>query len=88
MLILAVLGALVGVPLLVIGLIIQPRLFGIAGTLIGFGGVVLMLFGRVAITCQPPECEGPSATPFLVAGAVSLVTGVILLVVAFLRDRS
>jgi hypothetical protein len=85
MLILATLGALVGLPLLVIGLFIPPRLYGASGTLIGFGGAVVLLYGRIALTCTPPECQGPSATPFLVAGAVSLGSGLVLLAIGTTR---
>ena len=85
--ILATLGAIVGVPLLIIGILIPPRLFGAAGTLIGFGAGVLVLFGRIALTCIPPGCSGPAATPFLAVGAISVVTGLVLVAVGVARSR-
>jgi hypothetical protein len=86
-LLLAVLGAIVGVPLLLIGIFIPPRLYGAAGTLIGLGGALTVLFGRVALTCRPPECVGPSATPFVIAGITCLAIGLTIGAVAVLRDR-
>jgi hypothetical protein len=84
----AVFGALIGVPLLVIGLLVPPRRYAAAGTLIGFGAVVQALFGRVALSCQPPGCEGGgSAVPFAVVGAVSLAVGLALAALAVARDR-
>jgi hypothetical protein len=84
---LAILGALVGVPLIVIGVFIPPRLYGAAGTLIGAGVGLVLLFGRVAITCQPPWCSGPSPDPFIAAGVVSTLAGLALLVLGLVRDR-
>jgi hypothetical protein len=79
------LGALVGVPLLVIGIFVPPRLYGAAGTLMGFGLAQLVLFGRTAITCQPPDCSGPSVEPLIVAGAISFAAGIGLLGIAYVR---
>jgi hypothetical protein len=85
--ILAVIGALIGLPLIVIGLFIPPRLYGAAGTFIGFGAVTVALFGRVAITCQPPGCSGPSTMPFVALGLACLAAGLGVLAFASLRDR-
>jgi hypothetical protein len=85
--ILAAIGALIGLPLIVIGLFIPPRLYGAAGTFIGFGAAIVALFGRVAIVCVPPGCTGPSMTPLVALGLGSLAVGLGVLALAALRDR-
>jgi hypothetical protein len=86
--ILAAIGAVIGIPLIVIGLFVPPRLYGAAGTLIGFGATIVALFGRVALTCRPPGCTGPSAEPFVAIGALCFAIGLVLLGVAWARDRA
>ena len=90
--ILGTLSLFVGVPLLIIGVLIPPRFFGAAGTLTGFGAAWLVLFGRVAITCRFPDCQGPASSPaidslapFLVAGAVCVFGGLVLLGIGLAR---
>jgi hypothetical protein len=87
LLVAATFGALIGVPLLVIGLLVPPRLYAASGTLVGFGAIALAIFGRVAIACAPPGCQGVTAMPFVVAGATCLAVGFALLVLAIVRHR-
>lgn len=93
MFILGTLTVFVGVPLLVIGVFIPPRLLGAAGTLIGLGATWLVVFGPVATTCRPPDCstggsgETAFATvgPWLAVAAACLVAGLVLLVIGLAR---
>lgn len=89
MVVAATFGALIGVPLLVIGLLIPPRLYAAGATLIGFGAVTAILFGRVAVTCQAPGCEGGDvAGTFAIAGVLCMAIGVAPLLLAMLRERN
>ncbi|HLA17281.1 MAG TPA: hypothetical protein VJZ72_10310 [Candidatus Limnocylindrales bacterium] len=90
--ILGTLSVFIGVPLLIVGVLIPPRFFGAAGTLIGFGAGWIVLFGRVAITCRLPYCQGPdgssaidSLAPWVAVGAIGVIAGLVLLGIGLAR---
>jgi hypothetical protein len=58
----------------------RPRLAAMAGGLIGFGTIWLVLIGRAAWACATdPSCAQPSVTVlWLAIGAVFLASGVVL----------
>jgi hypothetical protein len=58
----------------------RPRGVAIAGGLIGFGAIWLLLIGRAAWACATdPSCSQPSVTVlWLASGAVFLAAGLVL----------
>jgi len=58
----------------------RPRVTAIAGGLVGFGAVWLLLLGRISWVCATdPSCSQPSVTVlWLAIGAVFLASGVVL----------
>ena len=65
--------------LVAIGLAVAeaPRAAAIGGVLIGLGGTWLVLFGRVAVTCQA-DCVAPDLRPWLgVAGVLTGLGGIV-----------
>jgi hypothetical protein len=82
------LGYLLGGPLTVLpGLLVwawllrrRPRVVAIAGGLVGFGAIWMLLIGRISWACATdPSCVQPSVTVlWLAIGAVFLAAGVVL----------
>ena len=58
-----------------------PRLLALGGLLTGFGGLWMVLFARVTLTCgadafvPDPSCSTEDLTPWLVGSAAMLVLG-------------
>jgi hypothetical protein len=71
--------------------IVGPRPAAIGGLLSGLGGVWLLLFGRVAITCEATGgeigCHAPGIEQWLAAAAAILAIGLALTIVGGIRDR-
>ena len=84
------LGWLVAAAFALPALIVGPRVASIGGLLTGFGGIWLVLLGRVALTCRIPDgdgCQAPGIESWLIASAVLRRAGLGLTVVAIARDR-
>jgi hypothetical protein len=71
-----------GIIVIGVGILLQPRPFGAAGVLMGWGGVTLLLLGGAQARCDPASCGAPDVTGWIavafglvVIGAVSLVVG-------------
>jgi hypothetical protein len=66
--------------------IVGPRAAAIGGLLTGFGGVWLLLLGRVALECRAPDgeigCSAPGIEPWLAFGAAVIAIGIALTIVA------
>ena len=61
-----------------------PRLAGLSGAFVGFGLMWLALIGQVTWTCaNDPSCVEPNATFWLAIGAVILLIGLLLGMIAW-----
>jgi len=73
-------GPIAGILALVAAVLVvarPPRAPAIGGLLIGIGGAWLLLFGRVAITCQM-DCVAPDLGPWLAVAGVLTGLGVLV----------
>lgn len=71
--------------------VVGPRAAAIGGLLIGFGGVWLLLLGRVAVSCRAIDgeigCQSPGIEQWLAVGAAVMAVGVALTIAAVVRGR-
>ena len=85
------LGWLIVLTFAITAAIVGPRAAATGGLLTGFGGVWLVLFARVAVTCRATGdeigCHAPGIEQWLAAGATILTVGVALTVLARKRSR-
>ena len=77
----------IGLLPLVVGILVPPRPFGAAGTLLGWGAIWAALFIRADDACDPASCRGPDITPWLTVSAGLVIAGLCLLAIGLIRSR-
>ena len=66
----------------------RTRLAAFGGLLLGFGITWTLLLGRVAVTCDPPDCQSPGIESWLAVGLGVGAAGLVLTAVSVLRPRA
>jgi hypothetical protein len=67
----------------------RPRFLGLAGALVGFGVIWLLVIGQAGLRCAvDANCTQPDVTPWLAIGGVILAGGVVVGLASYRRMDS